>query len=389
MIFKIRQLIFYNFALMKKVYLDNASTTAMRPEVVQEMTKIMSEDFGNPSSTHSFGRNAKTILELSRKTIAKYLNCSAQEILFTSGGTEADNWILRSAVEDLKIERIITSRIEHHAVLYTVLALQSDYNIQVDYVNVNTDGSIDLTHLSNLLSDEKKTIVSLMHVNNETGTVLDLERAGVICKQYNALFHSDTVQSVGKTEIDLQKTPADFILASAHKFHGPKGVGFAFIRKNTGLQPLIFGGEQEKGLRAGTEAVHQIAGMAKALSLSYENLDQERNYISDLKKYLIEQLENEFPGFRINGKKDDFYNIINITLPFSSDKTSMLLFSLDMKGIAVSRGSACQSGSIKPSHVLKEMLSEADLKLPNLRISFSHYNTKEDIDWLIESLKSV
>ena len=389
MIFKIRQLIFYNFALMKKVYLDNASTTAMRPEVVQEMTKIMSEDFGNPSSTHSFGRNAKTILELSRKTIAKYLNCSAQEILFTSGGTEADNWILRSAVEDLKVERIITSRIEHHAVLYTVLALQSDYNIQVDYVNVNTDGSIDLTHLSNLLSDEKKTIVSLMHVNNETGTVLDLERAGVICKQYNALFHSDTVQSVGKTEIDLQKTPVDFILASAHKFHGPKGVGFAFIRKNTGLQPLIFGGEQEKGLRAGTEAVHQIAGMAKALSLSYENLDQERNYISDLKKYLIEQLEIEFPGFRINGKKDDFYNIINITLPFSSDKTSMLLFSLDMKGIAVSRGSACQSGSIKPSHVLKEMLSEADLKLPNLRISFSHYNTKEDIDWLIDSLKSV
>ncbi len=389
MIFKIRQLIFYNFALMKKVYLDNASTTAMRPEVVQEMTKIMSEDFGNPSSTHSFGRNAKTILELSRKTIAKYLNCSAQEILFTSGGTEADNWILRSAVEDLKVERIITSRIEHHAVLYTVLALQSDYNIQVDYVNVNTDGSIDLTHLSNLLSDEKKTIVSLMHVNNETGTVLDLERAGVICKQYNALFHSDTVQSVGKTEIDLQKTPVDFILASAHKFHGPKGVGFAFIRKNTGLQPLIFGGEQEKGLRAGTEAVHQIAGMAKALSLSYENLDQERNYISDLKKYLIEQLEIEFPGFRINGKKDDFYNIINITLPFSSDKTSMLLFSLDMKGIAVSRGSACQSGSIKPSHVLKEMLSEANLKLPNLRISFSHYNTKEDIDWLIESLKSV
>ncbi|SHG97526.1 cysteine desulfurase [Flavobacterium johnsoniae] len=389
MIFKIRQLIFYNFALMKKVYLDNASTTAMRPEVVQEMTKIMSEDFGNPSSTHSFGRNAKTILELSRKTIAKYLNCSAQEILFTSGGTEADNWILRSAVEDLKVERIITSKIEHHAVLYTVLALQSDYNIQVDYVNVNTDGSIDLTHLSNLLSDEKKTIVSLMHINNEIGTILDLERVSVICKQYNALFHSDTVQSVGKTEIDLQKTPVDFILASAHKFHGPKGVGFAFIRKNTGLQPLFFGGEQEKGLRAGTEAVHQIAGMAKALSLSYENLDQERNYISDLKKYLIQQLEIEFPGFRINGKKDDFYNIINITLPFSSDKTSMLLFSLDMKGIAVSRGSACQSGSIKPSHVLKEMLSEVDLKLPNLRISFSHYNTKEDIDWLIESLKNV
>ncbi|RED26533.1 cysteine desulfurase [Flavobacterium cutihirudinis] len=374
---------------MKKVYLDNASTTAIRPEVVQEMVKIMSEDFGNPSSTHSFGRNSKTILELSRKSIAKHFNCSAQEIVFISGGTEGDNWILRSAVEDLKVERIITSKIEHHAVLYSVLALQSDYGIQVDYVNVNPDSSIDLTHLSNLLSDEKKTIVSLMHVNNETGTISDIERIGIICKQYNALFHSDTVQSVGKTEIDLQKIAVDFILASAHKFHGPKGIGFAFIRKNSGLQPLIFGGEQEKGLRAGTEAVHQIAGMTKALSLSYENLDQERKYISELKKYLIEQLEIHFPGYRINGTKEDFYNIINIILPFSSDKTSMLLFSLDMKGIAVSRGSACQSGSIKPSHVLKEMLSEADLKLPNLRISFSHYNTKEDIDWLIESLKVV
>jgi len=374
---------------MKKVYLDNASTTAMRSEVIQEMTKIMADDFGNPSSTHSFGRNAKTILELSRKSIAKHLNCTAQEIIFTSGGTEADNWILRSAVEDLKIERIITSKIEHHAVLYPVLALESDYNIQVDYVNVNLDGTIDLTHLSNLLSEEKKTLVSLMHVNNETGTILDLERVGIICKQYNVLFHSDTVQSVGKTEIDLQKTPVDFIVASAHKFHGPKGVGFAFIRKNSGLQPLLFGGEQEKGLRAGTEAVHQIGGMAKALTLSYENLDQERKYISDLKMYLIDQLEIHFPAFRVIGKKEGFYNIINIILPFSQDKTSMLLFSLDMKGIAVSRGSACQSGSIKPSHVLKEILSEADLKLPNLRISFSHYNTNEDIDWLIESLKTV
>ncbi len=228
-----------------------------------------------------------------------------------------------------------------------------------------------------------------MHVNNETGTILDLDRVSIICKQYGALFHSDTVQSVGKTEIDLQKNTVDFIVASAHKFHGPKGIGFAFVRKNSGLQPLLFGGEQEKGLRAGTEAVHQIAGMAKALSVSCENLDVERKYISDLKTYLIEQLEIHFPDFRINGKKEDFYNIINIILPFSSDKTSMLLFSLDMKGIAVSRGSACQSGSIKPSHVLKEMLSETDLKLPNLRISFSHYNTKEDIDWLMESLKAL
>jgi cysteine desulfurase len=269
------------------------------------------------------------------------------------------------------------------------MALEEEYGVQVDYVNVSNDGSLDLTHLSNLLTQDKKTLVSLMHVNNETGAVLDLDRVGVICKQYNALFHSDTVQSIGKTEIDLQNTPVDFIAASAHKFHGPKGIGFAFVRKNSGLQPLIFGGEQEKGLRAGTEAVHQIAGMAKALAISYENLNEERNYITDLKNYLISQLALHFPDFRINGKASDFYNIINIILPFSSDKTSMLLFSLDMKGIAVSRGSACQSGSIKPSHVLKEMLLETDLKLPDLRISFSHYNTKEDIDWLIESLKVV
>lgn len=374
---------------MKKVYLDNASTTAIRPEVTQEMIKIMTEDYGNPSSPHSFGRNAKTILELSRKSIAKNINCSAQEIIFTSGGTEGINWLLRSAVKDLKIKRIVTSKIEHHAVLHTVLVLQSEFNIQVDYLDINQDGSIDLTQLSNLLAEGGSTMVSLMHINNETGVILDIDRVSVICKQYGALFHSDTVQSVGKTEIDLQKTAVDFVVASAHKFHGPKGVGFAFARKNSGLQPLLFGGEQEKGLRAGTEAVHQIAGMAKALALSYENLDTERMYISTLKSYLVQQLEIHLPGFKIAGKKEDFYNIINIVLPFSADKTPMLLFSLDMKGIAVSRGSACQSGSSKPSHVLKEMLSEADLKLPNLRISFSHYNTKKDIDWLIESLKTI
>ncbi|MDN3673916.1 cysteine desulfurase family protein [Flavobacterium branchiarum] len=374
---------------MKKVYLDNASTTAIRPEVIQEMTKVMIEDYGNASSPHSFGRNAKTILELSRKSIAKQLNCSAQEIIFTSGGTEANNWILRSVVKDLKIERIITTRVEHHAILHTAMVLEKEYNITIDYVAINPDGSIDLTHLSNLLSEEKKTLVSLMHVNNETGAVLDLNRVSVICKQYDVLFHSDTVQSVGKTKIDLQSTPLDFIVASAHKFHGPKGIGFAFVRKNSGIQPLLFGGEQEKGLRAGTEAVHQIAGMAKALTLSYENLDSEKEYITGLKLYLINQLENVFPEFRINGSKDDFYTILNVILPFSADKTAMLLFNLDMKGIAVSRGSACQSGSVRPSHVLKEMLSEADLKLPNLRISLSHYNTKEDIDWLITSLKTI
>lgn len=374
---------------MKKVYLDNASTTAIRTEVIQEMTKVMTEDYGNPSSTHSFGRNAKNILELCRKSIAKHLNGTAQEIIFTSCGTEANNWILRSAVKDLGVKRIITSKMEHHAVLHTVLVLEKEYGIQIDYVAVRPNGEIDITDLVELLSQEQKTLVSLMHVNNETGTVLDLERIGIICQENNALLHSDTVQSIGKTEIDLQKLPLNFIVASAHKFHGPKGVGFAFVRKNSGLQPLFFGGEQEKGLRAGTEALHQIAGMAKALEISLSNLETERKHISELKHYLIAQLEIEFPAFQINGSVDGFYNVLNVLLPFSEDKTAMLLFHLDMKGIAVSRGSACQSGSIKPSHVLAEMLSIEDLKKPSLRISLSHYNTKEDIDLLIEALKSI
>lgn len=374
---------------MKKVYLDNASTTAIRPEVIQEMTKVLIEDYGNPSSTHSLGRTAKNILELSRKSIAKNLNATAQEIIFTSCGTEANNWILRSAVKDLKVKRIITSKIEHHAVLYTALALEKEYGIQVDYVAIKSNGQIDITDLVELLSQEKKTLVSLMHVNNEIGTVLDLERISRICQEHSALFHSDTVQSVGKTTIDLQKLSVDFIVASAHKFHGPKGAGFAFIRKNSGLQPLFFGGEQEKGLRAGTEALHQIAGMAKALELSYSNLETERNHIFELRNYLITQIELEFPAFEINGGVDGFYTVLNVLLPFSADKTAMILFHLDMKGIAVSRGSACQSGSIKPSHVLAEMLSIEDLKKPSLRISFSHFNTKEDIDVLIAALKTI
>ena len=374
---------------MKKVYLDNASTTAIRPEVIQEMTKVMADDYGNPSSTHSFGRNAKSIVELSRKAIAKNINGTAAEIIFTSCATEANNWILRSAVADLKVRRIISSKIEHHAVLDTIQQLQGEFNIEVNYVALKPNGAIDFTNLVELLSKEGKTLVSLMHVNNEIGTILDLDRVGLLCKQYNALFHSDTVQSIGKAIIDLQTTPIDFLVASAHKFHGPKGVGFAFVRKNSGLQPLFYGGEQEKGLRAGTEAVHQIAGIAKALELSYSNLETEKNHIAELKNYLIGQLELEFPAFQINGDQDGFYNMLNVILPFSNDKTAMILFHLDMKGVAVSRGSACQSGSIKPSHVLAELLSAEDLKKPNLRISLSHYNSREDIDVLIEALKSI
>lgn len=374
---------------MSKVYLDNAATTAIHPLVIEEMTKVMTNDFGNPSSTHSFGRNAKSILELSRKSIAKHFNVSAQEIIFTSGGTESNNWILRSAVVDLKVKRIITSKIEHHAVLETVLALQKEYTIQVDFVGVKLNGEIDLTHLVELLAEDVKSLVSLMHVNNEIGTVLDLERVGVICKEHQVLFHSDTVQSIGKMAIDLQSIAADFIVASAHKFHGPKGVGFAFVRKNSGLQPLFHGGEQEKGVRAGTEALHQIAGMAKALSVSYDNLERDRDYISSLRSYFIDQLDQNFEGYKINGSEAGFYNMLNVQFPFSDDKTAMILFHLDMKGIAVSRGSACQSGTIKPSHVLEQMLTTEEVKKPSLRISFSQFNTKNEIDQLIAALKTI
>lgn len=373
---------------MQKIYLDNAATTPIRQEVIDEMVSVMQSDFGNPSSTHSIGRSAKAVIETSRKTIAKYLHCNAQEIIFTSNATEATNWILRSAVKDFGVKRIITSKVEHHATLYTVQALQEEFGIEVSFIDINIEGSLDYNQLRNLLSDEIKTIVSLMHVNNETGVIHDIEKIGAMCYQHKALFHCDTVQSIGKLELNLQQLPIDFLVASAHKFHGPKGVGFAFVRKSLVLQPMLFGGEQEKGWRAGTESVHQIAGMAKALELSYENLHSETEYISDLKKYCFQQLQLAFPMVKENGK-NTFYNILNVVLPFSPEKTAMILFNLDMKGIAVSRGSACQSGSIKPSHVLAEMLSVEDLKKPSLRISFSHYNTKSEIDLFVSALKEI
>ncbi|MEW5675870.1 cysteine desulfurase family protein [Flavobacterium enshiense] len=373
---------------MKKVYLDNASTTQIRSEVVSEMIKILSEDFGNPSSTHGYGRSAKVLLETARKSIAKQINATAPEIIFTSCGTEANNWILRSAVKDLGVERIITSKIEHHAVLHTAEVLKQEFGIQVDFVTLKSNGEIDFTDLVELLSQNKRTLVSLMHVNNEIGTILNLEKAVRITHDYNALFHSDTVQSIGKTEINVQELGIDFLVSSAHKFHGPKGVGFAYVKKNAGIQPLFFGGEQEKGLRAGTEAVHQIVGMAKALELAYQHLKEESAYIASLKKYAIECLEIDFPQMKINGE-ETLYNILNVVLPLPEDKTSMLLFHLDMKGVAVSRGSACQSGSVKPSHVLAEILDSEEVKKPSLRVSFSHYNTKEDVDVLMDALRSI
>lgn len=374
---------------MKQVYLDNAATTSVRPEVADEMIKVLREEFGNPSSTYAIGRRSRALIEAARKTIAKQFNVSSSEIIFTSCGTEANNWIIRSSVRDLGVKRIITSKMEHHAVLYTVKQMQQEYGIQVDYVNILPDSSFDYKHLEELLQQDIPTLVSLMHVNNEVGTEMDLKKVCDLCQAHNALFHCDTVQSIGKTEIDLSVLPIDFIVASAHKFHGPKGIGFGFIRKKNILKPMIFGGEQEKGMRAGTEAPHQVVGMAKALELSYSNLDEERKHITAIKEYCKSKFTSIFPDVHFNGNGVGFYNILNILLPISSEKAAMLLFQLDIQGIAVSRGSACQSGSQKASHVLSEFLCDEDLTKPNIRVSFSHETTTEDIDRLIEVLQTV
>ncbi|MGY3793392.1 cysteine desulfurase family protein [Aquimarina sp. 433] len=377
---------------MQKVYFDSAATTQLRPEVIEKMTTVLREDYGNPSSTHGFGRSAKNHIEQARKNIAKYLGVKASEIIFTSGGTEADNLALNSAVRDLGVRRIITSKIEHHAVLHTVQEIQSHTDIDVCYVDIESNGAIDYKHLEKLLEDSSaKTLVSLMHVNNEVGTILDIERVGTLCKSHEALFHSDMVQSIGHLDVNLNQLEVDFTAVSAHKFHGPKGIGFAYIKKNSGLKPLIYGGEQERGYRGGTEGVHNIVGMDEALRLAYEHMDEEKLYISNLKQYFVDQLKTQIAGVKFNANCCDLehstYTLINVCLPISQEKAGILLFQLDIKGIACSKGSACQSGSGKGSHVLAEILSDEDMQKPSVRFSFSKYNTKEEVDYVIEVLK--
>jgi len=376
---------------MISVYFDNAATTAIRPEVIDRVTEVLKNNFGNASSTHSYGRSSKALLEQCRKNIASYFNANASEIIFTSGGTEADNLALRSAVRDLGVDEIITSRIEHHAVLHTAEQLEEEYNIKLSFVDVTDCGLINYEHLESLLEKSNHALVSLMHINNEIGTILDIQKVADLCKVNNALFHTDTVQSVGHFKIDLSTIPIDFMAASAHKFHGPKGVGFCFARKESGLKPLIFGGDQERGVRAGTESIHNIAGMDEALKISYTKLEEEHEYITDLKTHFISELEKAMPEISFNGSCNNFeqstYTLLNIALPIAPEKASILQFQLDLKGIACSKGSACQSGSNMQSHVLKAILSEADLKKPSIRFSFSIYNTKDEVDYVINILK--
>ena len=377
---------------MKSIYLDNAATTPIDQEVIDVMCQSMLNNNGNPSSIHQFGRKAKASVETARKNIAKQFNVTASEIIFTAGGTEADNLIIQNAVTNLGVEVIITSKIEHHAVLHTCHYLKETHQIEIVYVAVHKNGDVDLDHLELLLKqyDDKKCLVSLMYVNNEIGNLLPINLVSDLCKKYAVLFHSDTVQAIGHYVIDLQKTPIDFIAAIAHKFHGPKGVGFAYFKKGFGIQPMLHGGDQEKGARSSTENVHSILGMEKALDIAVLNMKADADYLTNLKSEFISALKSNFTDVHFNGNSSSLtkssYTILSTRFSRAND---MLLFSLDLNGIAVSGGSACQSGSSKGSHVLDEILSETAVNDISVRFSFSKNTTKEEISTTIIKLKEL
>ena len=376
---------------MRKIYLDNASTTPIAQEVIDVMHESMLENFGNPSSTHQFGRQAKNLVETARNNIANLLNASASEIIFTAGGTEADNLIIHNAVNNLGVKRIITSKIEHHAVLHTVAFLQDTCDIEVDFVSVLPSGDISFDHLEDLLKQtDEKTLVTLMHINNEIGNVLPLKQVCDLCHQYKALFHSVTVQAIGHYSIDLQKTPIDFITASAHKFHGPKGVGFAYFKKGFGIQPMFHGGDQEKGARSSTENVHGILGMEKAFLIASKTLESDMMTMNTLKVFFMKELLNINPNIRFNGQSSNIElsscTILSVSLPI---KNELLLFNLDLYGIAVSGGSACQSGSSNGSHVLSEITSDDLEGYTSVRFSFSRFTKKEDLIYTVQQLKKL
>ena len=377
---------------MNKIYFDNAATTEISEKVIAEMMKAMKVNYGNPSSTHSHGRNSKAILELSRKTIAEKFNVNPKEIIFTSGGTESNNMIIKTVVIAQNIERIISTKIEHKAVLNSIESIAKERGITILFLDVDEYGVPNKQQLIEYLENsDEKTLVSLMHINNETGTMIDLEEFGKICKSNNALFHSDTVQTIGHYNIELDKINIDFMTCSAHKFHGPKGVGFAYIKNGQTVKPLIEGGAQERGYRGGTESIHNIVGLKTAIDISYENLENDSKKVKELKDHFIKTLMKIIPETKINGKhniNESSYAILNLCLPINSDKKTILNFKLDLAGISCSSGSACQSGSSQPSHVLSEMLSDDDMKKISLRFSFSKFNTIKEVDYVVEFLKN-
>ncbi|MBI2259562.1 MAG: cysteine desulfurase [Flavobacteriia bacterium] len=372
-----------------QVYLDNAATTPILSEVVDAMCENLKNTFGNPSSTHSFGRKSKSVIELSRRSIASILHCQPSEIIFTSGGTEADNMVLHLACDLLKVKQIISSPIEHHAVEHTALDVAKKNGILINWVKVDNKGNVDLSHLEELLQKEPSTLVSLMHANNEIGTLLPIQKVAEICKKYKAYFHSDTVQTMGHYRFDLQSIPIDFVTCSAHKIHGPKGIGFIYINKRIGHYSFIQGGSQERGFRSGTENLAGIIGLKTCFVLANKEVEQHQKDIQELKSYFIDGLNKNVPNVYFNGEispEKSLYTVLNCSFPALENPT-MLQMLLDLKGIACSGGSACSSGANTGSHVLKAI--KADLNRANIRFSFSRFTTKKEIDYTIQTLKEI
>ena len=371
-----------------KVYFDNAATTPLDKEVADTMYKVMCEDFGNPSSTHAHGRQVRTLIEEARRTVARLLNCAPGEIFFTSGGTEADNMSIRQSVLTGEIKNIISSKIEHHAVLHTVEELAHQGKVNLHFVNLLPNGHVDLNHLEELLSTNPNALVSLMHANNEIGNLLDIDKVGEMCLKYSAIFQCDTFQTIGHYPLDLAKTHINFLACAAHKFNGPKGVGFIYINSKSKISPFITGGAQERNMRGGTENVYGIIGLAKALELAYANLEHEQKHIQDIKTYMIEKLRANIDGITFNGDTEgsSLYTVLNANFP-PTPIAEMILFKLDIAGISCSGGSACSSGSNVGSHVLGALNVSPDR--PSVRFSFGKQNTKEEVDFVVEKLKEM
>lgn len=370
-----------------KAYLDNAATTPLSPEVLEAMLPVLREQYGNPSSIHSHGRVTRSLIERSRKMVAELIHAAPSEIFFTSGGTEADNMAIQSAIATFGLTHVITSPLEHHAVLHTLDYLSKNGKIKLSFVNISEDGTIDLNHLNELLGTNPRSLVSLMHGNNEIGNLLDLELAGEICESHDAIFHSDTVQTMGHYRHDMQLLKTNFIVGAAHKFHGPKGAGFLYIRPGSKIQPFIHGGAQERNMRGGTENVYGIVGLAKALEIAYRDMDEKRNDIEKLKKRMIDQLREKIEEISFNGLSADLnkslYTVLSVSLP-PSDISDMLLFNLDISGVSASGGSACASGSEIGSHVLGAI--NVAPERANVRFSFGRYTTEEEVDFAVQAL---
>lgn len=372
-----------------RIYLDNAATTPLDPEVIEHMVHAMKSEFGNPSSIHAHGRQAKTMIEQARKTVARLVQASPSEIFFTSGGTEADNTAITRSILDFGITHAITSPLEHHAVLHTLEDHVKQDTIKLDLLRIDEKGNIDLGHLEELLSKNPRTLVSLMHANNEIGNLTDLGKISQICESYQAVFHSDTVQTMGHYPHSFTDLKVDFATGAAHKFHGPKGIGFLYINARNKINPFIYGGAQERNMRGGTENVYGIVGMAKALEIAYQNMEDHHNHIQGLKTYMIDELQKAIPNIQFNGNtkpSESLYTVLNVSLP-CTNLSDMLLFNLDIMGISASGGSACSSGSAIGSHVLHAINS--DDRYPSVRFSFSKMNTKEEIDIVVTKLKEL